>query len=65
MNKLKQWVNKLREEDKELIEALKKTEFEKRDAWALIIAAFITIVPMVLIVLGVFVFVIWFLFLRY
>ncbi|PAT02177.1 hypothetical protein CI105_02200 [Candidatus Izimaplasma bacterium ZiA1] len=64
MKKLKQWVTKWKQEDKELVEELKKVEFEKSDVWALIIAALVTVIPVVLLVMGVFVLAAWFFFLR-
>ncbi len=45
-------------------EKLKSTQFEKGDITAMIIAAMITFIPMMLVVLGIMVFVIWLFFLR-
>lgn len=45
-------------------EKLKHTQFEKGDITAMIIAAMITFIPMMLVVLGIMVFVIWLFFLR-
>lgn len=53
---------KAREE--ELIELKKTVELEKGDTLALIIAGFTTLFPMLLAILGVFVGIIWLLFLR-
>jgi|LGOV01.1.fsa_nt_gb hypothetical protein len=64
MNRLKTWFSKWREEDKELMEGLKNVDFEKRDVFALIISALITILPVVFITWGIFVLVIWLVFLR-
>lgn len=43
---------------------LRNTEFEKGDLTAMIIAAMITFIPMMLVVLGVMVFIIYLIFLR-
>lgn len=48
----------------EIREKLKETSFEKNDGLALIIAALVTIVPTMLIVIGSILGVIWFIFLR-
>lgn len=40
-------------------------ELEKKDRFAMIVAAFIVFIPALLLVLGVFLFVIWFFFLRH
>lgn len=64
MNRLKIWLNKWKKEDEELMEELKNVEFQKRDVIALIVAALITILPVVILTWGIFVFVAWFFFLR-
>ncbi len=48
----------------ELIERKRVIEFEKNDTLALIIAAFTTIFPFLIVALGLFVGIIWFAFLR-
>ena len=53
-----------KEEIAEANRKLKETEFEKGDLLALIIAALATFIPMMLLVLGVMVGIIWLLFLR-
>lgn len=53
-----------KEEIEEYERKLKDTQFEKGDISAMIIAAMITFIPMMLVVLGVMVFVIWLFFLR-
>lgn len=53
-----------KEEIEDYERKLKDTQFEKGDITAMIIAAMITFIPMMLVVLGVMVFVIWLFFLR-
>ncbi len=48
----------------EIKEKLRNTQFEKSDYWALTIAALITIVPVILLIISFFVGVIWLIFLR-
>jgi hypothetical protein len=57
--------NQESEFDYEEIKAkLKETEFEKGDLMALTIAALITIIPVMLLVLSIMIGVIWFIFIR-
>ena len=60
-NRLKKYT---KDEIKGYEEKIKNTQFEKGDVTAMIIAAMNTFVPMMLVVLGVMVFVIWLFFLR-
>jgi uncharacterized RDD family membrane protein YckC len=53
-----------KEEVEESKRKLKETEFEKNDLAAMIIAALIAFVPMMLLVLGIMLGIIWFIFLR-
>lgn len=53
-----------KEEIEDYERKLRDTQFEKGDIAAMIIAAMITFIPMMLVVLGVMVFVIWLFFLR-
>jgi uncharacterized membrane protein YqjE len=53
-----------KEEIAEANQKLRETEFEKGDLLALIIAALITFVPMMLVVLGIMVGIIWLFFIR-
>lgn len=55
---------KLLENEEENLKKLEDLEFEKGDVSALIIAALITLLPVVLLVLGIFTFIIWLIFLR-
>lgn len=64
MSKLREWASKFKKEDKELMEKLKDVEFERKDIAALIIAALITIMPVVLLILGIFYLIVWIIFLR-
>lgn len=54
MKKLKTWVKKAKEEDRELVERLRETEFEKGDLKAIVIAALVTLLPAVIGVLLIF-----------
>jgi|GEM_PF-2163759 len=62
MSKLKRWAKRVRDEDKDLVEAAEKENFEKNDIPALIFAALITLLPVVLAVLALLVLIIWFIF---
>lgn len=55
---------KLLENEEENLKKLEELELEKGDVSALIIAALITLLPVVLLVLGIFTFIIWLIFLR-
>ncbi len=48
----------------EMRQKLKETEFEKGDTLALIIAALVTIVPFLLVIVSVIIGIIWLIFLR-
>lgn len=62
MKKLKQWFKKEKQKDEELVRLMNQTELEKGDVRAIIIAALITILPAVLLVIAVFVIaMLWFL----
>lgn len=52
------------EEEKEIKENLLKNPVTKKDTWAMIIAALIILVPALIIVIGIFLAVIWFFFMR-
>lgn len=64
MRKRKQWVNDQKKKEKELLNKLKEEELEDNDTLAMIIAAMITLVPAVIIIMAVFAFTIWFFFAR-
>ncbi len=53
-----------KEERKELMEQLKETPLEKGDFLAMVIAALLTFLPVLLILLGLLFFLIWFFFYR-
>lgn len=52
------------EEEKEIKENLLRNPVTKKDTWAMIIAALIILVPALIIVIGIFLAVIWFFFMR-
>jgi len=57
--------NKLTEEElDEVRQKMKETPLEKGDFLAIVIAAFMTILPLVLVILGIFVLFIWLFFIR-
>jgi hypothetical protein len=62
MKKQRRWAINFWKRDKELMENIEDSMFEKGDLPALIIAAFVTIFPVVLMVLAVFFFTVAFLF---
>ena len=65
MKKQKTSFKKLTSKDEEKIrENLAQNPPTKKDILAMIISLFITIIPLVLLILGIFVLVIWFFFLR-
>jgi hypothetical protein len=59
MRKQKIWFKKSDEEEKELLNRFRNTEFEKGDVSAMIIAALITIMPVIALVTALFVAVVW------
>lgn len=62
MNRLKTWVSKLRKDDRDLKEAVKKENLEKNDTFAMVLAALLTIFPVVLAVMAVFMLLMWLIF---
>ncbi len=62
MSRLKTWVSKIRKENRDLNDAVKKEKFEKNDTFAIILAAFITIFPVVLAIMAVFMLLMWLIF---
>ncbi len=60
----KDYKKDLRDRDEELKNKFKDTEFEKSDGFAMFIAAMITFVPAILLILGGIYFLLWMLFLR-
>lgn len=60
----KELKKQLGDKDEELKDKFKDVEFDKHDGFAMFIAAFITFVPVIIVLLGVIYFVIWLLFLR-
>lgn len=62
MSKLKTWANKLRKEDKDLKDAVKKENLEKHDTFAMVLAALLTIFPVVLAIMAVFMLLMWLIF---
>lgn len=62
MNRLKTWVSRLRKDDRDLKEAVKKENLEKNDTFAMVLAALLTIFPVVLAVMAVFMLLMWLIF---
>lgn len=60
----KEYKKQLGDKDEELKNKFKDVEFEKSDGFAMFLAAFITFVPIIIVILGAIYFVIWLLFLR-
>lgn len=60
----KEYKKRLGDRDEELMNKFNDVEFDKHDGFAMFIAAFITFVPVIIIILGGIYFVIWLLFLR-
>lgn len=60
----KEYKKQLGDKDEELKDKFKDVEFDKHDGFAMFIAAFITFVPVIIVILGGIYFVIWLLFLR-
>lgn len=62
MSRLKTWANKLRKEDQDLKDAVKKEKLEKNDTFAMVLAALLTIFPVVLAIMAVFTLIMWLIF---
>ncbi len=62
MSRLKKWADRFKKEDRDLVEASKEEQFEKKDLPAMILAAMITIFPVVLVILALFALIMWFIF---
>lgn len=62
MSRLKTWVSKLRKEDEELKDAVKKQKLEKNDTFAMVLAALLTIFPVVLAIMAAFMLLMWLIF---
>lgn len=60
----KEFKKRLGDRDEELKNKFNNVEFDKHDGFAMFIAAFITFVPVIIIILGGIYFIIWLLFLR-
>lgn len=60
----KELKKQLGDKDEELKDKFKDVDFEKHDGFAMFIAAFITFVPVIVIILGGIYLIIWLLFLR-
>lgn len=52
------------EEEKEIRDNLQRNPVTKKDTWAMILAALVVLVPALLVVIGIFLAVIWFFFMR-
>ena len=61
---LKKYKESLKERDDELRAKFKDEEFEKSDGFAMFMAAFLTFIPPVLLILGIIYFILWLIFLR-
>lgn len=61
---IKKYKQSLQERDEELQKKFKDTEFEKSDGFAMFVAAMITFVPVILVILGIIYFILWLIFLR-
>ncbi|HHU56098.1 MAG TPA: hypothetical protein GXZ48_05375 [Acholeplasmataceae bacterium] len=64
MKKRKTYKKLTPEEEAQIRKKLQETPLEKKDTFALIISMLITLLPRVLLILGIFVFFIWLFFLR-
>ena len=65
MKKQRHWFKKpTPEEEAKIQESLANNPPSKKDYLAMIISLLITVIPVVLLILGIFVFVIWFIFMR-
>lgn len=62
MNRLKTWVSKLKKENRDLKDAVDKQNLEKHDTFAMVVAALLTIFPVVLAVMAVFLLLMWLIF---
>lgn len=60
----KEYKKQLGDRDEELKDKFKDVEFDKQDGIAMFIAAFVTFVPVILVILGGIYFIVWLLFLR-
>lgn len=60
----KELKKQLGDKDEELKDKFKDVDFEKHDGFAMFIAAFITFVPVIIVILGGIYLIIWLLFLR-
>lgn len=60
----KEYKKQLGDRDEELKDKFKDVEFDKYDGIAMFIAAFVTFVPVILVILGGIYFIVWLLFLR-